>query len=84
MSSHTLVGRTLENIDIHDLENKLKANPFIESAKVYTEMDGLLKGRNKPAPAYTAGNEPLMTRIFMLISTGLKFRCQKTLRQGYW
>jgi cell division protein FtsQ len=43
MSSHTLVGRTLANIDIHDLENKLKANPFIESAKVYTEMDGLLK-----------------------------------------
>jgi long-subunit acyl-CoA synthetase (AMP-forming) len=40
-SSHTLVGRRLENIDIQDLENKLKANPFIEFAKVYTEMDGV-------------------------------------------
>jgi cell division protein FtsQ len=42
-SSHTLIGRRLENIDIQDLENKLKANPFIEFAKVYTEMDGVLR-----------------------------------------
>ncbi|RYE04701.1 MAG: FtsQ-type POTRA domain-containing protein, partial [Sphingobacteriales bacterium] len=43
MSSHTLVGRKIEKINIHDLENKLKANPFIESAKVYTEMDGQIR-----------------------------------------
>jgi cell division protein FtsQ len=42
-SSHTLIGRKLEGIDIQDLENKLKANPFIEFAKVYTEMDGVLR-----------------------------------------
>lgn len=43
MSSHTLVGRRLENINIHDLESKLRANPFIETAEVYTEMDGSLR-----------------------------------------
>ncbi|RCH54312.1 cell division protein FtsQ [Mucilaginibacter hurinus] len=43
MSSHTLVGRKLENINIHELENKLKANPFVEFAKVYIEMNGLIK-----------------------------------------
>ncbi|MDN3549837.1 cell division protein FtsQ/DivIB [Mucilaginibacter aquaedulcis] len=42
-SSHTLIGRKLENIYIQDLENKLRANPFIEFAKVYTEMDGILR-----------------------------------------
>lgn len=42
-SSHTLIGRKLENIDIQELENKLRANPFIEFAKVYTEMDGILR-----------------------------------------
>lgn len=42
-TSHTLIGRRLENINIQDLENKLKANPFIEFAKVYTEMDGVLR-----------------------------------------
>ncbi|RVU00082.1 cell division protein FtsQ [Mucilaginibacter limnophilus] len=43
VSSNTLVGRKLANINIHQLENTLKANPFVESAKVYTEMDGLIK-----------------------------------------
>lgn len=42
-SSHTLIGRKLENINIQELENKLRANPFIEFAKVYTEMDGILR-----------------------------------------
>ncbi|GAA4328027.1 cell division protein FtsQ/DivIB [Mucilaginibacter gynuensis] len=43
VSSHALVGRKMDDINIHDLENKLKANPFIEFAKVYTDMDGLIK-----------------------------------------
>lgn len=43
VSSHTLVGRNLENINIHELETTLKANPFVEFVKVYTEMDGLIK-----------------------------------------
>ncbi len=42
LSSNTLVGRKMDNINIHDLENKLKANPFIEFAKVYADMDGIL------------------------------------------
>lgn len=42
-SSHTLIGQKLENINIQQLENKLKANPFIEFAKVYYEMDGVLR-----------------------------------------
>src|ERR1700761_8139606 len=41
-SSHALIGRRMENINIHDLENKLKANPFIEFAKVYSDMDGVI------------------------------------------
>jgi cell division protein FtsQ len=43
VSSHTLVGRKMENINIHDLENKLQANPFIESAKVFIDMDGVIQ-----------------------------------------
>ncbi len=42
-NSYTLVGRRLDGINTHDLENKLKANPFIEFAKVYTDMDGLIR-----------------------------------------
>jgi cell division protein FtsQ len=42
---HQLVGRNMESINLHDLENRLKANPFIESAKVYADMDGVIKVR---------------------------------------
>ncbi|MDP9046637.1 MAG: cell division protein FtsQ [Bacteroidota bacterium] len=37
-----LVGNRVENINIHDLENRLRANPFIEFATVYTDMDGTI------------------------------------------
>src|ERR1700749_3987519 len=40
---HQLVGRNMESINLHDLENRLKANPFIESAKVWADMDGVIK-----------------------------------------
>ena len=40
--SHALIGRRMEEINIHDLESKLKANPFIEFAKVYADMDGVI------------------------------------------
>lgn len=43
VSSYRLVGRKMDQINIHDLENKLKANPFIESAKVYADMDGVIR-----------------------------------------
>ncbi|WP_017259659.1 cell division protein FtsQ/DivIB [Pedobacter arcticus] len=37
-----LVGRRIGNINIQDLESRLKANPFIEYAKVYVDMDGVI------------------------------------------
>ena len=37
-----LLGKRFGNINIQKLENKLKANPFILSAKVYGDMDGVL------------------------------------------
>jgi cell division protein FtsQ len=43
VSSHSLVGRKMVNINIHQLENKLQSNPFIESAKVFADMDGLIR-----------------------------------------
>ncbi|WP_295768201.1 cell division protein FtsQ [uncultured Mucilaginibacter sp.] len=43
VSSNTLVGRKIDQINIHDLENKLQRNSFIESAEVYADMDGLIR-----------------------------------------
>lgn len=42
LSSTMLVGRKLDKINIHDLEGKLKANPFVAYAKVYADMDGVI------------------------------------------
>jgi cell division protein FtsQ len=42
VSSHTLIGRKMENINIHSLEKMLNANPFIDAAKVYSDMDGII------------------------------------------
>lgn len=41
-NSGTLVGRKLNEINIHKLENVLKANPFIEYAKVFADMNGVI------------------------------------------
>ncbi len=43
VKGNALVGHKLESINIHALENKLKANPFIEFAKVYADMDGVIQ-----------------------------------------
>jgi len=43
LNSYTLVGRRLENINLHDLESKLKASPFIDHATVYADMDGIIR-----------------------------------------
>ena len=40
--SHALIGNKMEAINIHELESRLRANPFIESAKVYADMDGII------------------------------------------
>lgn len=42
LNSNSLIGRKLEHINIHNLENRLKNNPFIESAKVYDDMNGVI------------------------------------------
>ena len=42
VNSRSLIGRRMHNINIQALESKLKANPFIEFAKVYTDMDGVI------------------------------------------
>lgn len=38
-----LVGRRLTSINIHAIEQSLKANPYIAFAKVYTDMDGIIR-----------------------------------------
>jgi len=40
--SNALICRRMENINIHDLESRLKANPYVEYAKVYNDMDGTI------------------------------------------
>ncbi|MDQ7947641.1 MAG: cell division protein FtsQ [Pedobacter sp.] len=37
-----LIGRTLDQINIHAIEASLKANPYIAFAKVYADMDGII------------------------------------------
>src|SRR6185312_2567413 len=41
-NNHLLVGRRMDNINIYDLEKRLRSNPFIEFAKVYADMDGVI------------------------------------------
>jgi cell division protein FtsQ len=42
VNNRPLIGRRMDDINIYALEKKLKANPFIEYAKVYAEMDGTI------------------------------------------
>jgi len=42
LNSNSLVGRRLENINIQRLEKKLRANPFVASASVYADMNGVI------------------------------------------
>ena len=41
-ASGDLIGKDLREINIHSLENSLKNNPFIQFAKVYADMDGII------------------------------------------
>ncbi|MEJ6979822.1 cell division protein FtsQ [Pedobacter sp. P351] len=38
----SLLGFSLHKIDIHYIENSLKANPYIEEAKVFADMNGII------------------------------------------
>jgi cell division protein FtsQ len=42
VNNQRLIGKKMEDINIQALENKLKANPFIEYAKVFADMDGVI------------------------------------------
>lgn len=42
VKSDALKGHKLEDINIQALESKLRSNPFVEFAKVYVEMDGVI------------------------------------------
>jgi len=42
LKDHSLIGHPINEINIQALENKLKANPFIESARVYIDMSDVI------------------------------------------
>lgn len=42
-NGRSLVGKELRRINIQRLEDDLKANPFIEFAKVYADMNGIIQ-----------------------------------------
>lgn len=37
-----LIGRSLTNINTHQIENTIKSNPYIAFVKVYADMDGVI------------------------------------------
>jgi cell division protein FtsQ len=41
-SQGKLIGRNLDHINLHDIEDQMKANPYIALAKVYADMDGVI------------------------------------------
>lgn len=74
MITHTsgnLVGLKLHNIDIHKIENVLRANPYIQAAKVYTDMDGVVNVRiSQREPVLRIVN--LTNQDFYIDRNGLK------------
>ena len=41
-SEGQLIGRNLENINLHAIEQRIKANPYIALSTVYADMDGVI------------------------------------------
>jgi cell division protein FtsQ len=41
-SQGILIGKELEGINLHEIEDRIKANPYIAFAKVYSDMDGVI------------------------------------------
>lgn len=41
-SQGSLIGRKLEQINLQDIEKKIKSNPYIAKATVYADMDGVI------------------------------------------
>lgn len=59
-SQGPIQGRLLSKINIHEIEDVLRANPFIQDAKVYADMDGVVNIQVKQ-------REPVL-RVFNLTS----------------
>lgn len=57
----TLIGRKLEKINLNQIEEKIKANPYIAKAKIYADMDGVIyieiKQRQPILRIINAGNQ---------------------------
>jgi hypothetical protein len=85
MSSHTLIGRRLENIRYpRNWKTKLKANPFVEFAKVIWIWMAYATGRSKPAPAHTAYDEPVRSGFLCRSAWVENAAIVKILPRGYW
>lgn len=41
-SQGVLIGKNLAGINLHEIEEKIKSNPYIAFAKVYADMDGVI------------------------------------------
>lgn len=54
-----LVGRTLESIPTHEMERKLSEIPYVEQARVHTDMQGLLSIRIDQRTAVLRVLDPL-------------------------
>jgi cell division protein FtsQ len=71
-SAGPLIGRPLNEVNIHKLEKGLASNPFIEFSKVYADMDGVIQVEVKQ-------REPVIRIInianqdFYIDRNGLKF-----------
>jgi len=70
-SQGTLIGRKLEGINLNDIEQKIKSNPYIAFAKIYADMDGVIhieiKQRQPILRVINAGNQD-----FYIDRNGLK------------
>lgn len=75
-TSGPLIGTSMSSINIHRLEAELKKNPFIEFAKVYADMNGVIKVQIKQ-------REPLLRMLnlanqdFYIDRSGLKVPLSK-------
>lgn len=75
-NSGPLVGRALQHLPIHELESRLKENPFIEKVNIYADMDGTVNVKIEQREAVIriinlAGDD------FYLDKNGVKFPASK-------
>lgn len=71
-----LIGRSMKELPIHEIENKLKENPFIQKVRVFVEMDGTaqVKIEQREAVIRVINN---MDNDFYVDRAGVKFPISK-------